>query len=151
RGVVAEVGAISDLAADEIDAIGKKPEDQRTEQEKVRVIQLRGLDVCLLEGRARIAEARRKLQELATEDALGRAEAAMVALKRAREQLLDPITVMRHIARDELELVQDTVSAGGGRGFPLDPKGPGPEGVPPRARPAATGEGPGGPAGPPRG
>jgi Ca-activated chloride channel homolog len=146
RAIVAEVGAISDVAADEIDAIGKKPEEQRTDQEKVRVIQLRGVDIYLLEARARIAEARRKLQELATEDALGRAEAAMVALKRAREQLLDPITVMRHVARDELELVQDTVAAGGGRGLelgataPADPAAPRTEAVSPWLEPAVLAE-----------
>ncbi|HWU89854.1 MAG TPA: hypothetical protein VN253_21480, partial [Kofleriaceae bacterium] len=142
RAIVAEVGAISDLAADEIDAIGKKPEEKRSEEEKVRVVQLRGLDIYLLEARARIAEARRKLQELATEDALGRAEAAMVALKRGREQLLDPITVMRHVARDELELVGDTIAAGGGRGFTLGEAGqpPGTEAASPWLAPAVLAE-----------
>src|SRR6185503_13126289 len=32
----------------------------------------------------------------------------LVALKRAREQLLDPITVMRQIAQDELAVIEDT-------------------------------------------
>ena len=145
RAIVAEVGAISDLAADAIDAIGKKPEDKRTDEEKVRAVQLKGLDLYLLEARARIAEARRKLQELATEDALGRAEAAMVALKRGREQLLDPITVMRHVARDELELAGDTFTAGGGRGFTIDGGAPArPEAVSPWLEPAALAERQGG-------
>ena len=108
RGIVAEAGVIADLAADEIDAIGKKPEDQRNEQEKVRVVQLKNLDLYLLEGRNRIGEARRKLQELAAEDAVAKAEAALVTLKRAREQLLDPITVLREVGQDEVALVQQT-------------------------------------------
>ncbi|HEX3474499.1 MAG TPA: hypothetical protein VHT91_05630 [Kofleriaceae bacterium] len=111
RGIVAEAGVVGDLAADEIDAIGKKPEDKRSEQEKVRVIQLKNLDHYLMAGRTRITEARRKLQELAAEDGVGRSEAALVALKRAREQLLDPIMVMKLIAQDELAVLQDTAHA----------------------------------------
>lgn len=108
RGIVAEAGVIADLAADEIETIGKKPEDQRDDEEKARVIQLKNLDLYLAEGRTRIAEARRKLQELAAEDGVSRAEAALAALKRAREQLLDPITVLREVAGEELVLIQQT-------------------------------------------
>ncbi len=108
RGIVAEAGVISDLAADEIETIGKKPEDKRDDKEKARVIQLKNLDLYLAEGRNRIAEARRKLQELAAEDGVSRADSALVALKRAREQLLDPITVLREIASEELTLMQQT-------------------------------------------
>jgi hypothetical protein len=108
RGIVAEAGVIADLTADEIDAIGKKADDQRSDEEKVRVVQLKNLDLYLIEARNRIAEARRKLQELAAEDAVTRAESALDALKRAREQLLDPITVLREVAREELVLTQQT-------------------------------------------
>ena len=72
------------------------------------MIQLKHLDLYLMDGRTRITEARRKLQELAAEDGVGRSEAALVALKRAREQLLDPITVMKQVAQDELAVLQDT-------------------------------------------
>lgn len=108
RGIVAEAGVIGDLAADEIDAIGKKAEDQRTDEEKVRVVQLKNLDLYVGLARNRLAEARRKLQELAAEEAVARAETALVLLKRAREQLLDPITVLREVARDELAVMQQT-------------------------------------------
>jgi len=111
RGIVAEAGVVSDLAADEIDAIAKKTLEKRSDEEKVRVIQLKNLDVHLLDGRTRITEARRKLQDLAAEDGVARAEAALVALKRAREQLLDPITVMRQVAQDELAVAQDTAQS----------------------------------------
>jgi len=110
RGIVAEVGVIGDLASDEIDSIGKKAEDKRTDEEKGRVVQLKNLDMYLLEGRARIAEARRKLQDLAAEDAVSRAEAALVALKRAREQLLQPIDALREVAGDQMSLFQETTA-----------------------------------------
>ncbi len=125
RGVVAEVGVITDLAADEIDSIGKKPDDQRSAEEKVRVVQLKALDLYLLDARTRIAEARRKLQELAAEEGVTRAEASLVALKRAREQLLDPITVLKGIAQDEVALFQDTAAGGGGARLDIDRAGSG--------------------------
>jgi hypothetical protein len=116
RGIVAEAGVITDLAADEIDTIGKKPEDKRTDEEKVRVLQLKNVDLYLIDGRARIADARRKLQELAAEEGVAKAEAALVALKRAREQLLDPITVLKGIGQDELELLKETAQANAATG-----------------------------------
>lgn len=108
RGVVAEVGVIGDLAGDEISAIGKKPDDKRSSEEKVRVVQLKNLEQYLDDSRAKIAEARRKLQELAAEDGVARVEASLVALKRGREQLLDPINVLQEVARDELDLGGET-------------------------------------------
>jgi hypothetical protein len=114
RGLVAEAGVIGDLASDEIDQIGKKAEDKRTQQEQIRVVQLKNLDLYLIEGRSRIAEARRKLQELAAEAGVERAEAALVALKRAREQLLDPITVLKELGREQGDALRDTHEAASG-------------------------------------
>lgn len=116
RGIVAEAGVIVDLASDEIDAIGKKTEDKRTEEEKVRVVQLKNLDLYLLDARTRISDARRKLQELAAEEGVAKAEAALTALKRAREQLLDPITVLRGVAQDEVVILQETTYAAAATG-----------------------------------
>ncbi len=111
RGVVAEAGVLQDLSADEIDAIGKKTEDKRTDEEKVRLIQLKNLDLYLLDARNAIADARRKLQDLSAEEGVVRAEAALVALKRGREQLLDPITVMRGVAQDQVGVLRETTIA----------------------------------------
>jgi hypothetical protein len=114
RGIVAEIGAISDLATDEIDTIARKPEDKRSDEERTRIVQLKNVEIFLNEGRTRIADARRKLQDLAAQEALSRAEAALVALKRAREQLLDPITILSVVAQEELALVKNTLDAGAG-------------------------------------
>ncbi len=146
RGVVAEAGVIVDLASDEIDAIGKKPEDKRTDEERVRVVQLKNVDLYLIDGRTKIADARRKLQELAAEDGVAKAEAALIALKRAREQLVDPITVLRGLAQDELEVLQDTARASAARGtLELDPNSVAPQGpVPAWLEPPVIGERQGG-------
>jgi hypothetical protein len=108
RGASAEAGVVGDLAADEIDAIGKKAEDKRTPDEQVRVIVLKNLDLYLLEARARMAEARRKFQELAAEAGVARAESAVAALKRAKEQLMDPIAVLRAVGQDQIEQLRQT-------------------------------------------
>ncbi|MGE0547713.1 MAG: hypothetical protein AB7O24_30095 [Kofleriaceae bacterium] len=113
RGITAEAGVLVDLSADEIDAIGKKPDDKRTDEEKVRVVQLKNVEQYLIDARTRLAEARRKLQELAAEDGVNRAEAALVALKRAREQMLDPINILRDVAQDQTVIMQETTAASG--------------------------------------
>ena len=108
RSVVAEAGVISDLAADEIDETGKKPADKRDPKDAARLVQLKHLDVYILDSRTKVAEARRKLQDLDAEQGVAKAETALETLKRAREQLLDPISVLKAVAQDELELVQET-------------------------------------------
>ena len=146
RGIVAEAGVITDLAADEIDVIGKKPEDKRSDEERIRVVQLKNVDLYLLDGRTRIADARRKLQELAAEEGVAKAEAALIALKRAREQLLDPITVLQGVARDELEVLQDSMRSNAARGTvelgpSIDPSAKDPAGpVPSWLQPPVIGE-----------
>lgn len=146
RGIVSEVGVVSDLAVDEIDQIAKKPEDKRTDEEKVRVVQLKSLDIYVTDARARIAEARRKLQDLAPEEGVARAEAALVALKRAREQLLDPINVLRGVAQDQVALLQETAYGGGKSDLlgKLDGRGSGPEPLPAWLAPALLAERQGG-------
>ena len=108
RSVVAEAGVISDLAADEIDAVGKKPADKRDPKDAARLVQLKNLDLYILDSRTKVSEARRKLQDLDAELGVAKAETALETLKRAREQLLDPISVLKAVAQDELQLVQET-------------------------------------------
>lgn len=145
RGIVAEAGVITDIAADEIDAIGKKAEDKRSDDEKVRVVVLKNLDLYLLDARTRIADARRKLQELAAEEGVSKAEAALVALKRGREQLLDPITVLRSIAQDQVGVLRETMLAAGADGtLKLDQQLPTPSEMPAWLAPPAIGERQGG-------
>jgi hypothetical protein len=108
RSVVAEAGVITDLAADEIDETGKKPADKRDPKDAARLVQLEHLDVYILDSRTKVSEARRKLQDLDAEQGVAKAETALETLKRAREQLLDPISVLKAVAQDELELVQQT-------------------------------------------
>lgn len=105
RTLAAEVGEVADLAGDEITAIGGKAEAERSDEEKVRLVQLQNLDLYVADARKAMTDARRNLHELQGELAHGRTAAALESLKRAREQLLDPIAVLQGVARDQLELV----------------------------------------------
>ncbi|HUQ05159.1 MAG TPA: hypothetical protein VM261_21800 [Kofleriaceae bacterium] len=105
RTLGAEAGVVADLAGDEITAIGGKAEAQRKDEEKARLVQLQNLDLYVQDARKEMTDARRNLTELKAELAYRRVEGALEALKRAREQLLDPITVLRGVAQDHVELL----------------------------------------------
>lgn len=104
RVVAADAGVVADLAGDEITAIGGKAEAQRSDEEQARLVQLKNLDLYVQDARKEMTDARRNLAELQGELAYRRTEGALEALKRAREQLLDPVTVLRGVAADQLEL-----------------------------------------------
>ncbi len=139
RELGTETGVIADLAGDEITAIGGKAEDKRTDEEKVRLVQLQNLDLYIQDARKGMVDARRNLHDLHGELAHGQTEAALAALKRAREQLLDPVSVLQGVAQDQLQTAQltaalDQLAHGGriGTGAP----DPGAAAAPPQAAPA---------------
>lgn len=108
RTLLAEVGSISDLAGDERAGLEEKPEAERSDQERARYVQLQNLDHYLQQGRQSLSDARRRLRRLEGERAHRRADSALADLKRAREQLLDPVAVLKGIAQDETELMLHT-------------------------------------------
>lgn len=108
RTLLADAGAASDVAGDDLARIeGKKPEE-RSDEEKVRSGQLRAVDVYLQRGRTELADLARALHRLDPMRGHQRAGAALDALKRAREQLENPVAVLRAIALDEAELAAET-------------------------------------------
>ncbi len=121
RTLAAEVGTIADLAGDEITAIGGKTEEERSDEEKVRLVQLQNLDLYVQDARKAMTDARRNLLELAGELAHQRTGAALESLKRAREQLLDPLAVLQGVAADEVELARylAALTAHAGKDDPL--------------------------------
>ena len=108
RTLLAEAGSIGDLAAEERALIEAKDEAERTETEQIRGFQLDALNAWLEQARQSLSDARRRLRRLEAERAHGRADAALAELKRAREQLLDPVTVLRRVAQDQTLLLTHT-------------------------------------------
>ena len=106
--LLSEARTVGDLAADEAKAVEDKPEDQRTQEESGKLIQLKNFDYYLQKAQGSLADTRRELRRLVTERSLSRASEALENLKRAREQLLDPVTVLRAIAEEQSVLLQHT-------------------------------------------
>ena len=105
RTLVAEVGDGIDAAAEERLSIERTPEEERTPEQRLRAWQLGALAAELERARQSLGEARRRLRRLEGERAHRRADAALADLKRARERILDPVTVLGSVARDQAELV----------------------------------------------
>ena len=108
RTLMAEVGEGIDLAAEERLYIEQLAEEQRTPEQQSRAYQLGGVTDYLERARQSLSDARRLLRRLAGERAHRRGDAALAEMKRAREQLFDPVTVLKAVARDELELIDHT-------------------------------------------
>ncbi|WP_428096262.1 hypothetical protein [Candidatus Rariloculus sp.] len=108
RTLLAEAGSIGDLAAEERSLIEAKNETERTDQERMRAFALDGMNRYLQQARQSLSDARRRLRRLEAERAHDRAEGALAELKRAREQLLDPITVLKRVAQDQTLLLTHT-------------------------------------------
>lgn len=108
RVLLADAGVVGDLAGAEVATIEGKPEDQRTQDDQVRMAQLGVLQPWVQIARTALSDTRRMLDEGKYETAHERGDDAVEALKRAREALLDPVAVLRAVAQDQLEIAQQT-------------------------------------------
>lgn len=106
RRLLADTGTVSDLAGEELGLLQGK--DERGQEEEMRLVQLQNLDIYLQAARGELADTRRLLRRLLGDKAHGRAVAGLAALERAREQLLDPVTVLRGIAQDQAQVLGQT-------------------------------------------
>ena len=130
RALSAEVSDAIDLATEERLFIEQTPEDERTPEQRIEVWQLTALSGYLERARQSLDDARRRLRRLEGERGHRRADVALAQLKRAREQLLDPVTVLGAVARDEAGLIAHTdllaaPALGSDRPTPLDRPMPG--------------------------
>ncbi|HYB99478.1 MAG TPA: VWA domain-containing protein [Candidatus Limnocylindrales bacterium] len=102
-----ELGAsaedLSDRAGRERDTLSAKPADQQTPEDAMRASQLTGVLEYMHRARERIGQARGRLRRLEGEGAYRSASAVLTELKRARDQLLDPVQVLDVLIQDTLE------------------------------------------------
>jgi len=108
RELMADAGVVGDLAADELAGLDGQDPETMQQQDKLRQMQLRGLDAYLQNARIAIDDTRRELRKLDGKKSHLRATAALAQLKRAREQLLDPIDALKGVAQDQNELFSHT-------------------------------------------
>jgi hypothetical protein len=108
RTLLADAGTVSDLAGDEASRIESTKAEERTPEQQMRAAQLAALDRYVQRARTDLADLARSLRRLDATDGHRRAEASLAELKRAAEQLGDPVTILRAIAADEVELGGET-------------------------------------------
>ena len=126
RALLAELGTVADLAVDEATGLEQKKEAERSAKERVRLAQLGALERHLGEARTQDADARRQLARLVGERAQRAASRALSALKRAREQLLDPVAVLAGIGEEQAQTLAATsaLEAFGKGAVSVTPGGP---------------------------
>lgn len=102
----------SDHFAERVDreraGLEAKPDAERPPEESVRIVQLQQLEVYLQRARERMGHTRRELRGRRGERAYRRANAALAELKRARDQLRDPVQILDALLRDGSELARYT-------------------------------------------
>ncbi|MFQ5655655.1 MAG: VWA domain-containing protein, partial [Planctomycetota bacterium] len=91
RLILSDTVKLSEGAGVELDAIQGKAEEERAPEERMRAAQLEGVLHYLHRGRERMGQARRLLRRRQGERAWRDAFAALTELKRARDQLRDPL------------------------------------------------------------
>jgi hypothetical protein len=101
RTLLSDAGAILDLAGEQRDHIAQKAEPQRTDEERGKLIQLQNLEHYLNLGRGTLADVARLLRRLQGDKAHRQADVAVTQLKRALEQLQDPVTVLKGLVADQ--------------------------------------------------
>lgn len=108
RALLAEAAAVADLGEAErghLDGL-----DAPTPEQGTRRAQLEAMERYLQRARQSLGDARRRLRRLEGERGHRRADAALAELKRAREQLQDPLTTLKAIVRDETALLSHTAT-----------------------------------------
>ena len=100
--LAAEVGQERDASEKEITGEGSTPE------QSMRVVELGNVLHYLHRARERMGQTRRQFRQRQGERGYRRASAALVELKRALEQLRDPISILDTLVRDETAVVAST-------------------------------------------
>tara|TARA_Y100000310_G_scaffold297174_1_gene329986 strand:- start:928 stop:3300 length:2373 start_codon:yes stop_codon:yes gene_type:complete len=110
RVLLAEASSIADLADEERQNIDNQDAASLTDEQRVRAFQLQSMGRFLEHARQSLSDSRRRMRRLEGERGHRGADRALAELKRAREQLDDPITVLKAVARDQLGVLEHTVA-----------------------------------------
>jgi len=119
RTLLSEADELAQKIATEWDALQSRAEDQRTPEEGMRAAQLAAVLEHLHGARERMGQARSQLRRRQGERAYRRASAALQELKRARDPLRDPASLLDALIDDTNEVVSATeLLAAAGREIP---------------------------------
>lgn len=108
RKILSLAGELSEMAGEELDSLESRADEELTPEDQMRRAQLGGLLHYLHRARERIGQARSQLRQRQALRAYRRAAAGLSNLKRARDQLLDPVQVLDAVIRDGAQLAEET-------------------------------------------
>ena len=108
RQILTDADRYAERIAGEQDTLSAMPEEERTPDDQIRSVQLEQLQLYLQRARERMGHSRRELRARRGERAYRRVSGALGELKRARDQLRDPVQILDTIVRDANELTRYT-------------------------------------------
>lgn len=116
RAVSSDTGQVVDQARAERDEIEATAESERTPEQRIRAVQLDNLLHYLHRARERMDQTRRQFRQKQAERGYRRAAAALTEVKRARDQLRDPVEVLGAVITDLQELGRHTAATAAAEG-----------------------------------
>ncbi|QDV55443.1 VWA domain-containing protein [Rosistilla oblonga] len=123
RKQLADAQSLTEVAREELDVIDGKPEADRTDEQKLRAAQLNNVLHYVNRANQRMGGARSQMRLRQAERAFRRSASALEELKRARDQLRQPVEVLDQILADATTAAQGTalLAADGERGSAKSP------------------------------
>jgi Ca-activated chloride channel family protein len=108
RGLLSDADGLAERVGTERDALLAKSEQERSPEEAIRLTQLQNLLHYLHRGRERMGHARSRLRRHQAERAYRRASAALAELRRAQDQLRNPVEVLDKVIQDAVETTRES-------------------------------------------
>jgi Ca-activated chloride channel family protein len=106
--LLSDAEAVAEEGDRELRALTDRDAEELAPEERVRTVQLTNALGYLHRARERMGQTRSRLRRLEAESAYRRSSDVLTELKRARDQLLDPVTVLDQLVADTNELLQLT-------------------------------------------
>ncbi|MFV2065329.1 MAG: VWA domain-containing protein, partial [Pirellulales bacterium] len=120
RQILSDSQTLANSAGEELDSLEKKKDEERQPEEAMRSVQLNHLLHYLNRANQRLGMARSQLRRKQGERAFRRAATALDELKRARDQLRNPVEILGVLVGDAAQLAGLTNErATGRRSIPL--------------------------------
>ncbi|WP_372895196.1 VWA domain-containing protein [Stieleria sp.] len=108
RVALSDLQGLVEQAAGELETLESKAESERTPEENIRIAQLVSLLSYLNQGSQRIGQSRSQLRRRQASRGFRRAATGLNQLKRARDQLRQPLEILDGLSRDIAETAQHT-------------------------------------------
>lgn len=105
RSALTQANWVAENAHDELTKIEAQAEEARSQEDSYRLFQLKQVQPLLELARQTMARARRQMRELSIEDSLRLSNQSFYLIQQAREQLQDPLAILRQRMADQGELM----------------------------------------------